>query len=27
MGLLPRAELKRIKDEYVARYLKEPDES
>ena len=27
MALLPRAELKRIKDEYVARYLKEPEES
>ena len=27
MALLPRTELKRIKDEYVARYLKEPDES
>ncbi|MHB1135652.1 MAG: V-type ATP synthase subunit B [Coriobacteriia bacterium] len=27
MALLPRVELKRIKDEYVARYLKEPDES
>ncbi|MDY0341236.1 MAG: V-type ATP synthase subunit B [Coriobacteriia bacterium] len=27
MALLPRTELKRIKDEYVERYLKEPDES
>ncbi len=27
MAILPRTELKRIKDEYVARYLKEPDES
>jgi len=27
MALLPRTELKRIKDEYVAKYLKEPDES
>ena len=27
MALLPRTELKRIKDEYVARYLKESDES
>ena len=27
MALLPRAELKRIKDEYVARYLEEPEES
>ncbi|MBN2248178.1 MAG: V-type ATP synthase subunit B [Coriobacteriia bacterium] len=27
MALLPRAELKRIKDEFVERYLKEPEES
>jgi len=27
MALLPRSELKRIKDEYVERYLKEPDEA
>ncbi|HAL30274.1 MAG TPA: V-type ATP synthase subunit B [Coriobacteriia bacterium] len=26
MALLPRGELKRIKDEYVEKYLKEPDE-